>query len=456
MIDRLKKILALVDADYADIRYETKKETSIGFEGRDLARVSANSADGHVLRVMYKGGFSTMAFTRPEDAGKAAAAALANAKLLARNVKNPVRLAKARAVKADFRPELSERPDEVSVEEKISLLRSYNAIPLGNDKVVTTSLAYSEICRDKYFVSTEGAEIHEELATVSIAGRGTAKDGGLTQSAFFLIGGSDGLFRLRGREEYFERNTKCLVDMLSAKPVAGGTYNVILDQDLAGTFAHEAFGHFSEADIIEEMPELRKKMSIGARLGSEVVSIVDDPTMPRQLGFYRFDDEGVPAARVQLMKKGVLAGRLHSRRTAAAFGEEATGHCVAEDYRYAPIVRMGTIMIEPDPSTDLEKMLARLDDGLYLCGSKGGQTSGENFTFDAAWGFEVKNGRIGRMIRDINIMGNMFTTLSNIAAVGNDLKLSEFGGCGKGQVNRRSCHGGPHILINGVVVGGAK
>ncbi len=456
MIHKIKKILELVDADYADIRYEIKKETIVGFNGRELSRVSANSADGYVLRVLYKGGFSSIAFTRPGDAEKAVSVALANAKLLSRNVRKPVNLAKVPVIKAHFRPEISEPSEKVSLEEKISLTRAYNQIPLKNPKVITTSIAYNETCRDKYFASTDGTEIHEELTTLSIAGVGTARDGSLTQSTLFLVGGSDGLSRLRNREDYFEKNTKILTDMLSAKPVAGGAYNVILDQDLSGTFTHESFGHFSEADLIEEMPELRKKMSLGSQLGSEVVNIVDDPTVPHQLGFYKYDDEGVPAERVQLMRHGVLSGRLHSRRTAAAFGDAATGHCVAEDYRYAPIVRMGSIMMEPNPATDFEKLLQQLQDGLYLCGSKGGQTSGENFTFDAAWGFEVKNGKVGRMLRDINIMGNMFTTLKNIVAVGNDPLLSEFGGCGKGQLNRRSCCGGPHVLIKGVIVGGMK
>lgn len=452
----IKKILESVDADYADIRYEVKKETIVGFSGKELSRVNASSADGYVLRVLYKGGFSSITFTKPEDADRAAATALADAKLLSRNVKKPVRLAKSPVVKEHFRPEMSEHPEKVSLEEKIALTRSYNGIILENPKVVTTSITYNETCRDRYFASTEGAEVREELATLSIAGLGTAKDGALTQSALFLIGGSDGMARMRSREDYFYKNTGLLTDMLLAKPVAGGLYNVILDQDLAGVFTHEAFGHFSEADLIEEMPDLRKKMSIGAQLGSGVLNIVDDPTVPGQLGFYRFDDEGVPAKRVQLMKGGILTGRLHSRRTAAAFGEEVTGHSVAEDYRYAPIVRMGSIFIEPDPATSFDKLLSNLGDGLYLCGSKGGQTSGENFTFDAAWGFEVKNGKVGKMLRDINIMGNLFTTMKNIAGVGNDMLLSEFGGCGKGQVNRRSCNGGPHILINNVVIGGVK
>lgn len=454
MLADIKKMLEGIEADYADIRYEVKKETTAAFNGKELTRVSANSTDGYVLRALYKGGFSSMAFTKPEDAPKAAAAVLENAKLLSRNIKEPVRLAKTAAIKDYFSPELTEPPAAVTLEEKIELARAYNAIPLKNSKVVSTNIAYTETCRDKYFFSTEGSEIREELATVSIAGLATARDGALTQSMRYAIGGSGGFSILRDRQEIFESRTKLLSDLLGAEPVTGGTYSVILDPELGGVFTHEAFGHFSEADLIENMPDLRQKMQLGARLGSGILNITDDPTSPHQLGFYKYDDEGVPARRVELMKGGVLSGRLHSRRTAAAFGAEPTGHCVAEDYRFAPIVRMGSIVIEPDPAMDFGKLLAKLDDGLYLCGAKGGQTSGENFTFGAVYGFEVKNGKIGRMLRDINIMGNLFTTLQNISAVGCELHLSELGGCGKGQTNIRSCHGGPRVLINGAVVGG--
>ena len=227
----------------------------------------------------------------------------------------------------------------------------------------------------------------------------------------------------------------------------------MLDPIMAGLFTHEAFGHFSEADLIEDSPTLRDKMRIGERFGDDGLSIVDDPTMPGQLGFYRYDDEGVVARPVRLMDRGILAGRLHSRRTAAAFGEPLSGHCVAEDYRYAPIIRMGNIFIERGPYR-VDDLIEKLGDGLYLLDSMGGETSGENFTFGAQYGYEVEGGRPGAMVRDINISGNLFQTLKNIRAIGNDLVLSKVGGCGKGQLNIRSCNGGPHVLVHDVVVGG--
>jgi TldD protein len=155
-----------------------------------------------------------------------------------------------------------------------------------------------------------------------------------------------------------------------------------------------------------------------------------------------------------LMNNGVLAGRLHSRRTAAEFDEPPTGHCVAEDFQYAPIVRMGTIYIAPGPFS-FDDLVAQLGDGLYLLDAKGGQTSGESFTFGAQYGYEIRAGKVGAMIRDINISGNLYHTLQNITAIGNDVVLSKAGGCGKQQMNLRSCHGGPHILVNHLVTGGA-
>jgi TldD protein len=95
-----------------------------------------------------------------------------------------------------------------------------------------------------------------------------------------------------------------------------------------------------------------------------------------------------------------------------------------------------------------------LGNGLYILDAKGGQTSGENFTFGAQYGYIVKDGRLDTMVRDINISGNLYQTLLNITKVGNDLEFCQIGGCGKGQLNIRSCHGGPHILVQNVVIGG--
>lgn len=454
MFEKLGGILTKVDADYADLRYEVKTETSIVFNGKELTSIGSSSTDGYVLRVLKNSGLASIAFTKETDGEKAIQTAQENALIISKNINEPVRFAETEMVQETFTPELNEDPRKISIDEKLELTRRYNDIPLGNEKVVTTAISYTELVREKYFLSTEGSEIREDLVTTHVGGSITSKDGNITQNVTVYFGGSNGFAVLRKGEEEFEKKTGIVVRLLNARPVEGGVHNLVLNPDLSGVFTHEAFGHFSEADLIEDSPTMREKMTIGANLGTEVLNIKDDPTLPDQLGFYKYDDEGVPARPTQLMKNGVLIGRLHSRKTAAAFGEPLTGHCVAEDFRYAPIIRMGTIFIEPGTES-LEGLLAKLGDGYYFLDAKGGQTSGENFTFGAQYGYRIKNGKIGELIRDINISGNLYATLQNIVAMGNDLELSRVGGCGKGQMNHRSCHGAPHTLINNVVVGGA-
>jgi TldD protein len=446
-------ILSKVRAEYADLRYEVKKEVQLVFSGRELTQISSTTTDGYVLRVSKNGGFSNVVFTKEQDGEKAIRKAEENALLMARYLDPPVSLAPAEVIRDSYQPILEEDPRSISMEEKLALTRSYNLRPLQQEKIVTTQIQYLEVVREKFFINSEGSQIREDLVTTRLGGTITSQEGGLTQTVRVGTGGSSGFALLRNQEALFDGKTALALDLLKAEPVKGGTYSVILNPDLAGVFAHEAFGHYSEADLVEDSPSMLEKLQIGALIGHPNLSIIDDPTLPSQLGFYKYDDEGVPARAVTLITKGMLSGRLHSRRTAFRFQEPLTGHCVAEDYRYAPIIRMGTIYIEPGTATFTD-LLAQMGDGLYLADALGGQTSGENFTFGAEYGRVVKNGRLGEMVRDINLSGNLYHTLQHIEGIGNDLVLSRLGGCGKGQTNIRSCHGGPHCLVRDLIVGG--
>jgi TldD protein len=453
MIDRLRSMISGVEADFIDIRYEIKTETRIGFAGREIRSVGSNRTDGYAIRVGKNGGFSSATVTREEDVPRALQLAVEGAEtIVATNGKKSV-LAEVPVVVENVELILDGDPRKISIDDKIELLKKYNDLMLDQPLVETTNLSYSEIGREKHYVNSEGTAVSEEILTTNIAGEVIAKRGSLVQNIRVAIGGADGYNRLLSREDVFLKKAKVAAELLDAEPVKGGTYNVILSPMLAGVFTHEAFGHFSEADIIEDNPSLRDKMALGEKLGSDVITIVADSTMPGQIGYYAYDDEGVAVKPVTLMDRGVLTGRLHSRRTASAFGEPVSGHTVAEDMRFEPIVRMGTIYIKPGEMT-LDDLLTELGDGLYLVDGKGGQTSGETFTFGAQYGFKVRDGKVGPMIRDINIMGNLFTTLQNIEAIGNDMELSERGGCGKGQLNIKSALGSPHILVRNMVVGG--
>ena len=255
-----------------------------------------------------------------------------------------------------------------------------------------------------------------------------------------------------------EKTLKIALELVNSRPVSSGKYMVILDPSITGVFTHEAFGHLSEADGLVNNRSIRNEMKIGRRMGPEILNISDQGNYPGKPGFYAYDDEGVAARKTLLIKDGELVGRLHSRETAAVFGEEVTGNARAVDYTFTPIVRMSNIFIE-EGTSDVDEMISSIKKGVYMIGHKGGQTIGDMFTFGAQYGYLIEDGKIKEMVRDLNMTGNLFTTLQNVMAVGNNFSTCESGGCGKGSVGPMqmlwsSGHGGPSIMVKDVIIGG--
>jgi len=230
---------------------------------------------------------------------------------------------------------------------------------------------------------------------------------------------------------------------------------VVLDPRLAGVFAHEAFGHLSEADFLHENPKLRDLLAIGREVAVKDLNIVDDGSLGGFLGSQAFDDEGTPMQKTYLVKDGVLAGHLHSLETAAKMGEQPTGNARAIGQGAPPIVRMTNTYIEGG-DLSFDEMLSGIDRGIYACRALGGQTMIEMFTFSAAHAYRIENGQKGELIRDVVLTGNVFKTLHAIDGFGDDFQMCDHGGgCGKGgQAPLPVTFGAPHIRIQDVVIGG--
>jgi len=203
MFANLKSILEKTSANYADLRYEVKKETRISYKGKELSGVSSNTTDGYVLRVLKDCGLSTVAFTKMEQAQEAIKKGEENAALMGRKSGRKVSLAPSDPVVGEFAPELEEDPRGVSLEEKTELLRKYNSIPLSFSGIATTELNYFEVIRERYFLSSEGSKVHEDLITVGINGLITSREGNLLQNVRIGTGGSHGFAILRDKEELF-------------------------------------------------------------------------------------------------------------------------------------------------------------------------------------------------------------------------------------------------------------
>ena len=451
MREIIARALKVSKADYTEIRLERREASKVVYRGRELETADVTIDVGGIVRALCKdGGWGIATFNSLEGLEER----VEQAYQCARAVQGePIELAPVPPVEDRITVELDKDFRGISLSEKRRLIEGYNEILLSHDKIQDTHAVYSDTFSRIYYANSEGTFIEEERPLVSIVLVATAREGDNVQRGHEALSLPKGFEAVEGREELAERAARRAVDLLAAETVVGGRYTVVLDQRLAGVFIHEAFGHLSEADFVYANPKAQEMMVLGRRFGPEILNIVDDGSIPGLRGTHKYDDEGTPTGRTELIKEGVLVGRLHSRETAAKMGEAPTGNARATSYRYPPIVRMTNTFIEPG-ETSFEDMIGDIKLGVYACDAFGGQTALENFSFSAAYAYMIRDGEIAEMVKDVVLAGNLFVTLANIEAIGDDLQWLPSGMCGKGQGGLPVGIGAPHVRIRDVIIGG--
>jgi TldD protein len=460
MKNLLKDAIRKSSAEYIDARHEKTESMEIVFNKKEIRSVSSSVIDGGHVRALKDGGIAYQSFTDPRRIDEAVGKVESQASAIGRHARVKDGLAEAETVVEDVKSHQKIDPREVPFEEKKRLVEEYIDLVMSVPGVTSTTPRYTEKFTTETFVSSEGTQITQEILLCRVGGVVIAQDGNRVEMNSFSIGYDSDFARLQNRHDYIEHQAKIAADMVKAEFIRAGRHTVVCDPNLGGVFTHEAFGHLSESDDTVNNPSLQREMKIGRILGSEVLNIYDQGNFPEAPGSYTYDHEGVATGKTPLIEKGVLVGRLISRNTAFHLGGKPTGNYRSRDFRINPIVRQSNIFIEQG-DTPVEEMLASVDDGYYLFGGKGGQTMGDIFTFGAWYGYKIEKGRIGNMVTEINISGNVFNTLKNITMIGNDFRMTEWGGCGKtraGMYNMqmipKSGTGSPTIKIENVVIGG--
>ncbi len=214
----------------------------------------------------------------------------------------------------------------------------------------------------------------------------------------------------------------------------GGRQTVVLAPELAGMLAHEAMGHPCEADIV--LGGAITGRLLGQPVASELVTMVDVAhTWQGQEAMQPVyvDDEGTPARDVVMIDRGVLSGFMHSRETAARMGQAPTGNARAYTPDDEPLVRMRNTVITPG-TAKLQQMIEGVDDGYLLMKTGNGQAdSTTEFMFGVSLAYEIKQGRLGRAVRNTTLSGNAIQVLKDVDAVSDDMHWSCAGYCGKKQ-----------------------
>ncbi len=455
LINRYKR-----HVDFLTIRLEQGSETNIALRNNRVETLSESVALGGQVRACHRGGWGFASFNDLSSLVEQVEEAIAAAKMVgeAETILAPV----APVIVNCQIPLVGTDPREISLADKKTLCDRYNyLLQAYSDKIMTTGVNYSDSSQKTIIATSEGSLIEQSCSDMEMRFSATARTGEIVQTGRETTGSRRAYEDLTNLDQQVQGAAQRAVDALSLPNIKGNIYTVVIDPILTGLFVHEAFGHLSEADMVAENPDLLEVMSMGKTFGSSELQIFDgaapiskDSKEEIHRGSYYYDDEGTPATITQLIKDGVLVGRLHSRETAGKLGEKPTGNARCLNYHYSPIVRMTNTWIARG-QTAVADLFSDINEGVYARNWLGGMTNGEMFTFSAGEAWMIRNGKLAEPVKDVTLSGNVFKTLANIEAIGDDFYWDESGGCGKGgQGGLPVGCGGPSLRIKDVTIGG--
>ncbi len=337
---------------------------------------------------------------------------------------------------------------KVSLDEKRRFTEKYVDVAAEGKYTVMSQVIYMDKNYDFTFYSSKGAEIRHDFQVAGLVFVMELSNGENKETSFGYSTALD--FQGIGdpaekiRESYKESEDF----LLNSVPCEKGDFPVILAPKVAGVFAHESFGHKSEADFMVGDETMKKEWTLGKQIASPKLSIIDTGLMDGS-GYVPFDDDGTAAKKTYLIEKGVLKGRLHSAVTADILEEGLTGNSRALNCTFEPIVRMTTTYIEGGDST-FEELVGKIKFGYFIKSYKHGSGM-STFTIAPNKAYEIKDGKITRPVRISVISGNVFETLGLIDGLGKDVEIEVdvAGGCGKMEQGPLPVGlGGPYVSIS--------
>lgn len=454
--DLLSKVLKETlsrGGDYADIFAEQRRATSIRLEDGKVEKVITGIDSGVGIRLI-SGGKTSYAFTNDSSADSLISLADALSRSFQKATAPPVLNLKRARPNAYFATRIS--PDETPMERKIALVEKADHIARSSDKRIRqVSASYRDATQSVRIATSEGTFADDERTHTLWVIHVIASDDGMIQTGYETVGGNIGFELFEGSiiDELSLKASQRAVMMLGAGRAVGGRMPVVISSEAGGTMIHEAIGHGLEADLAQHGLSVYSN-KLGQEVASRLVTVIDDATLPRKRGSYRFDDEGTPSRRIVLVDKGILSGYLYDRLSAMRGGVKSTGNGRRESYQHRPIPRMSNTFIAPG-DTSPEEVVKSTWNGLFVKKMGGGQvdTVTGDFVFEVQEGYKIENGTLGEPVREATLTGNGPSVLRSIDMIASDLGFS-IGTCGKDSQGVPISDAMPTLRISEMVVGG--
>jgi TldD protein len=450
---RALNLAELRGATYADIRFVSIEAESILVKNGRVEALSKDTSRGFGVRVIVDGawGFASSSLLTPSEVERVTALAVTIAKASSLVKTHDVTLGSPIVNVDSYRTPLLVDPFSVPIEQKIELLLSADR-EMRRVKGIKVASSRLEFIREvKTFASSEGSYIEQEIVKSGGGIEAIAVGEGEMQKRSYP--NSFGRDQRTGGYELIEemdivgngeRIASESVALLTAKQCPSRVTTIILDGTQLALQLHESCGHPIELDRV-----LGTEASFAGtsfltpdklgrfRYGSEIVNITADATLPGGLGTFGYDDEGVEAQRVPIVKDGIFVGYLTSRETAYQLGlEGSNGTMRADGWNRIPLIRMTNVNLEPGDWT-LEDLIADTDEGIYMQTNKSWSIDDKrlNFQFGVEIAWEIKNGKLGEMLKNATYTGITPEFWASCDAICNRDHWRVWGtpGCGKGE-----------------------
>lgn len=436
---------------YTDVREETVHATTITIENGVLKENKTKKEQGVTIR-LYDGRRWYISSTTESGKVQQEIDSLAGMAIFCPNIEDdPV----VKKYEINQEVQLRYKDCDVSLVPnawKLAVAEQYADCLKACEKIPRWKVYYVDNHTRKHIVSSKGCDVTFDTQNCCVAPRYVLmKD----EKPFY---GRKDIYRmkfeeLKGHEKELEELIREDLDYNeNAVPVESGEYTCIFSPAVTGVFAHESFGHKSEADFMVGDENMKREWAIGTRVGAELLNIVDTG-MEEGSGYVPFDDEGTRAKKTYLIRDGILSGRLHSAMTAAALKEELTGNARAVSFQFEPIVRMTATYVEPGKSTK-EELIAGVKKGIYISDYNHGSGM-STFTIAPNKAYMIRDGHLAEPVKISVITGNVMHTLHEIDGLSAEFELCSFalGGCGKmEQFPLRVGMGGPYMRVNHLTV----
>jgi len=481
-------------ASYADVRIGRYLNQFVAARERAVQGVSSSESYGVGIRVIASGtwGFASTHDVTPDGIAAAARQAVAIAKANSILQTEPVQLAPVRpAGEVTWRTPIRTNAFDIPIQEKVDLLLATGDAALtAGATFINTRLAF--INEQKYFASTDGSYIDQDVHRISPSFNVTVVDRASGQFATrnamsapmglgweYLSASPAGKVQLPVGTLYNHSSYDMLEDArlaaeqarekLSAKSVEAGQWDLVLDPTHLWLTIHESVGHPTELDRVlgyeanyagTSFATLDKWQSKSFQYGSPIVNFFADKTQPGSLGAVEYDDEGVKTKRWDLVKDGILVNYQAIRDQVHILGEtESHGCCYADHWSSVQFQRMPNVSLAAGtrPLTPAE-MIAGVEKGIYIVGDGSYSIDQQryNFQFGGQLFYEIRNGRIAGMLKDVSYQSNTQEFWNSVTAICDtrDYRLGGSFGDGKGQPGQSSAvsHGSSTTRVDGVNV----